>query len=61
MMRHISWARRTKGEFAAAVGALLALCEPWVVPAWFALLDLTRPVRRALGMQNETGFCGTAA
>ena len=29
--------------------------RPRVVPAWFALLDLTRPVRRALGMQPKRG------
>jgi hypothetical protein len=27
--------------------------RPRVVPAWFGLLDLTRPVRRALGMQKK--------
>ena len=32
--------------------------RPWVAPAWFALLDLTRPVRRALGMQTKRGSAG---
>ena len=27
--------------------------RPKVVPAWFALLDLTRPLRRVLGMQSK--------
>src|SRR6267142_484770 len=32
--------------------------RPWVAPAWFALLDLTRPVRRALGMQTKRTSAG---
>lgn len=29
--------------------------RPKVAPAWFALLDVTRPVRHALGMQSKRG------
>jgi hypothetical protein len=32
--------------------------RPRVVPVWFALLDLTRPVRRVLGMQTKRAPAG---
>jgi len=34
--------------------------RPKVAPAWFALLDLTRPLRRALGMHAKRVAPGTA-
>ena len=34
--------------------------RPKVAPAWFALLDLTRPLRRALGMHAKRVASGTA-
>jgi hypothetical protein len=50
---HILGAERERGNVRRLWAPYWRYARPRVVPAWFALLDLTRPVRRALGMQPK--------
>jgi hypothetical protein len=50
---HILGAEGERGNVRRLWARYWRYARPRVVPAWFALLDLTRPVRRALGMQTE--------
>lgn len=50
---HILCAEGERGNLRRLWARYWRYARPRVVPAWFALLDLTRPVRRALGMQGK--------
>jgi len=50
---HILGAEGERGNVRRLWAPCWRYARPRVVPAWFALLDLTRPVRRALGMQTK--------
>jgi len=50
---HILGAEGERGNVRRLWAPYWRYARPRVVPAWFALLDLTRPVRRALGMQTK--------
>jgi hypothetical protein len=54
---HILGADGERGNWRRWWAPYWRVARPKVAPAWFALLDLTRPVRRALGIQSK----GTAA
>jgi hypothetical protein len=50
---HILGAAGERGNVRRLWAPYWRYARPRVVPAWFALLDLTRPVRRALGIQTK--------
>jgi len=50
---HILGAEGERGNVRRLWAPSWRYARPWVVPAWFALLDLTRPIRRVLGMQTK--------
>jgi hypothetical protein len=50
---HILGAEGERGNLRRLWAAYWRYARPRVVPAWFALLDWTRPVRRALGIQSK--------
>jgi hypothetical protein len=50
---HILGAQGERGNLRRLWAPYWRLARPNVVPAWFGLLDLTRPVRHALGMQSK--------
>ena len=50
---HILSAEGERGNLRRLWAPYWRYARPRVVPAWFALLDLTRPVRHALGMQSK--------
>jgi len=52
---HLLGAEGERGNLRRLWAPYWRYARPRVVPAWFALLDLTRPVRRALGMQPKRG------
>ena len=50
---HILGAEGERGNLRRLWAPCWRYARPRVMPAWFALLDLTRPVRRALGIQSK--------
>ena len=50
---HILGAEGERGNLRRLWAPYWRYARPGVVPAWFALLDWTRPVRRALGIQPK--------
>ncbi len=55
---HLLGAEGERGNLRRLWAPYWRYARPRVVPAWFALLDLTRPVRRALGMQTKRAGAG---
>ena len=52
---HILGANGERGNLRRLWAPYWRFARPTVVPAWFALLDLTRPLRHALGIQAKGG------
>jgi hypothetical protein len=55
---HILGAEGERGNWRRLWAPYWRVARPKVVPAWFAMLDWTRPVRRALGMQGRPARVG---